>query len=84
MARAAELHDIGKIAVPDAILRKRAPLNSAEWDIMRNHPVIGERILSSAAAMIPVAKLVRSTTNAGTEAGTRTGSPRRRSRSARA
>jgi HD-GYP domain-containing protein (c-di-GMP phosphodiesterase class II) len=61
VARAAELHDIGKIAVPDVILHKRAPLNSGEWEIMRNHPVIGERILSSAPAMAPVAKLVRST-----------------------
>jgi HD-GYP domain-containing protein (c-di-GMP phosphodiesterase class II) len=61
VARAAELHDIGKIAVPDAILHKRAPLNAGEWEIMRNHPVIGERILSSAPAMAPVAKLVRST-----------------------
>ena len=61
VARAAELHDIGKIAVPDAILHKRAPLNSAEWEIMRNHPLIGERILLSAPAMTPVAKLVRST-----------------------
>ena len=61
VARAAELHDIGKIAVPDAILHKRAPLNSFEWEIMRNHPLIGERILSSAPAMAPVAKLIRST-----------------------
>ncbi len=61
VARAAELHDIGKIAVPDAILYKRAPLDSHEWQIMRNHPVIGERILSSAPALAPVAKLVRST-----------------------
>ena len=61
VARAAELHDIGKIAVPDAILYKRAPLNSNEWEVMRNHPVIGERILSSAPAMAPVGKLVRAT-----------------------
>jgi diguanylate cyclase (GGDEF)-like protein len=61
VARAAELHDIGKIAVPDVILHKRAPLNSNEWEMMREHPVIGERILSSAPAMTPVAKLVRAT-----------------------
>jgi HD-GYP domain-containing protein (c-di-GMP phosphodiesterase class II) len=47
--------------VPDSILHKGAPLTSSEWEIMRSHPVIGERILSSAPAMTPVAKLVRST-----------------------
>jgi diguanylate cyclase (GGDEF)-like protein len=61
IARAAELHDIGKIGVPDGILRKRGPLNSAEWTLMRNHTLIGERILASAPAMAPVARLVRST-----------------------
>jgi two-component system cell cycle response regulator len=61
IARAAELHDIGKIGVPDGILRKRGPLNPAEWTLMRNHTLIGERILSSAPAMAPVARLVRST-----------------------
>ena len=61
IARASELHDIGKIGVPDGVLRKRGPLNSAEWSLMRNHTLIGERILSSAPAMAPVARLVRST-----------------------
>jgi two-component system cell cycle response regulator len=61
VARASELHDIGKIGVPDGILRKRGPLNQAEWTLMRNHTLIGERILGSAPAMAPVARLVRST-----------------------
>jgi two-component system, cell cycle response regulator len=61
IARASELHDIGKIGVPDGILRKRGPLNQAEWTLMRNHTLIGERILASAPAMAPVARLVRST-----------------------
>jgi two-component system cell cycle response regulator len=61
IARASELHDIGKIGVPDGILRKRGPLNHAEWSLMRNHTLIGERILASAPAMARVAALVRST-----------------------
>ncbi len=61
IARASELHDIGKIGVPDGILRKRGPLNQAEWSLMRTHTLIGERILASAPAMAPVARLVRST-----------------------
>jgi diguanylate cyclase (GGDEF)-like protein len=61
IARASELHDIGKIGVPDVILSKRGPLNQAEWSLMRNHTLIGERILASAPAMAPVATLVRST-----------------------
>jgi diguanylate cyclase (GGDEF)-like protein len=61
IARASELHDIGKIGVPDEILTKRGPLNQTEWSLMRNHTLIGERILSSAPAMSRVARLVRST-----------------------
>jgi two-component system, cell cycle response regulator len=57
--RAAELHDIGKVAVPDAVLHKPGPLDDAEWDLMRQHSVIGERILGAAPAMRPVARLVR-------------------------
>jgi two-component system cell cycle response regulator len=59
LLRAAELHDIGKLAIPDAILDKPGPLDAEEWQFMRQHPVIGERILSAAPALVPVAKLVR-------------------------
>ena len=60
VARAAELHDVGKIAVPDAILDKPGPLDPVEWGFMRRHPLIGERILLEAPALRPVARLVRS------------------------
>jgi HD-GYP domain-containing protein (c-di-GMP phosphodiesterase class II) len=59
VARAAELHDIGKMAVPDAILDKPGPLDEEEWAFMRRHTLIGESILSAAPALVPVAKLVR-------------------------
>jgi two-component system cell cycle response regulator len=60
VARAAELHDVGKIAVPDAILDKPGTLDPVEWSFMRRHPLIGERILLAAPALRPVARLVRS------------------------
>jgi diguanylate cyclase (GGDEF)-like protein len=58
--RAAELHDTGKMAIPDAILSKPGPLEPDEWRFMREHPLIGERIISAAPALVPVARLVRS------------------------
>ncbi len=60
VARAAELHDIGKVAVPDCVLSKPGPLDGDEWRLMRRHSVAGERILTAAPALLPVAKLVRS------------------------
>ena len=56
----AALHDIGKAAIPDAILTKAGPLDDGEWAFMRRHTLIGERIVASAHALVGVAKLVRS------------------------
>jgi diguanylate cyclase (GGDEF)-like protein len=61
VGRAAELHDVGKVAVPDAILDKPEALNEDEWAFMRRHTLLGERILNGAEAMRPVARIVRST-----------------------
>lgn len=43
---ASKLHDIGKIAIPDHILLKTSPLLDNEWEIMKTHTIIGEKILS--------------------------------------
>ena len=59
MVRAAELHDIGKVAVPDAILHKPGPLDEAEWSFIRQHTIIGERIVGAAEALRPVGRVVR-------------------------
>jgi diguanylate cyclase (GGDEF)-like protein len=61
LARAAELHDVGKVGIPDAILEKPDELNEAEWEFMHQHTVLGERILSAAPALRPVAVIVRAT-----------------------
>jgi two-component system cell cycle response regulator len=48
------------MAIPDAILDKPAPLDPAEWEFIRRHTIIGERIVAAAPALRPVATLVRS------------------------
>ena len=55
---AAHLHDIGKIAVPDAVLRKIGPLTADEWQEMRRHPVTGYNILRRVADFQDIAVLV--------------------------
>jgi HD-GYP domain-containing protein (c-di-GMP phosphodiesterase class II) len=56
---AAELHDVGKVAIPETILRKPGPLDDEEWAFMRRHTLIGERILLAAPALTHVAAIVR-------------------------
>jgi len=58
--RAAELHDLGKVAIPTAILSKNGPLNDEEWEFMRRHSIIGERILAGVPSLEGAASLVRS------------------------
>ena len=57
---AAELHDVGKTAIPAEILNKKGPLDEEEWRFMRRHTLIGERIIMAAPALAPTARLVRS------------------------
>ncbi len=57
---AAKLHDVGKTAIPAAIREKRGPLNSQEWEFVRQHPVIGARIVSAAPALASTATLILS------------------------
>jgi diguanylate cyclase (GGDEF)-like protein len=61
LRQAAELHDVGKMAIPEQILTKPGPLDDDEWAFVRRHPLIGERIIAAAPALAPAAKLVRST-----------------------
>ena len=52
------LHDIGKIGIPDALLRKPGELTPGEWELMKKHPEIGFRILSSIKFLKGAAQLV--------------------------
>lgn len=57
---AAELHDVGKVAIPDEILLKPGPLDAGEWRFMERHTLIGERIIGSSPGLAPIAAMVRS------------------------
>ena len=59
VARAAELHDIGKVGIPSEILSKRGPLGVDEWEFVRRHSLIGERILFGIPSLEGVGALVR-------------------------
>jgi HD-GYP domain-containing protein (c-di-GMP phosphodiesterase class II) len=57
---AAELHDVGKEAVPDEVLSKPGPLDEEEKAFVRQHTIIGQRILGVSPALNYIAQLVRS------------------------
>jgi HD-GYP domain-containing protein (c-di-GMP phosphodiesterase class II) len=54
----AMLHDVGKIGIPDAILRKPGPLDEAEWAMMRRHPQLGYDILRGVEFLAPALPIV--------------------------
>lgn len=56
---AALLHDIGKVAIPDEVLAHPETLDEESWDLMREHPAVGERMLDAMSGMGAVARMVR-------------------------
>ena len=59
VALAAELHDVGKVAIPDLILRKPGPLDPLEEKVMRRHAEIGEAMVLESPGLAVAAALVR-------------------------
>src|SRR5579862_4822738 len=59
LRRAGIVHDIGKVVVPDAILLKPGPLSEAEIEVMRKHPVVGERICAPLRTFRLVLPIIR-------------------------
>jgi putative two-component system response regulator len=53
------LHDVGKIAVPDAVLQKPGSLTEDEYDVIKQHPIVGERLCGSLRSLAPVRPIVR-------------------------
>jgi HD-GYP domain-containing protein (c-di-GMP phosphodiesterase class II) len=59
LEQAAQLHDVGKIGIPGALLQKAGPLTSAEWGAMREHPAVGERIVQGVPNLCAVGLAIR-------------------------
>jgi putative nucleotidyltransferase with HDIG domain len=59
VAQAGLLHDIGKIGVPEPVLRKHGPLDAAEWVVMRRHPVTGAQIVAPFEHLAGAAVIIR-------------------------
>ncbi len=59
LERASILHDVGKIGIPDTLLLKPEKLNEEEWEIMRQHPVLGEEICHPLRSLQDVCPIIR-------------------------
>jgi len=59
VALAGQLHDIGKVAIPDAILQKPGPLTEEEWEQMRRHSIVGAEVISCIPSLRPLAPVIR-------------------------
>jgi putative two-component system response regulator len=57
--RGAFLHDIGKIAIPDAVLLKKSKLTPGEYELMKRHPVTGDELCRTVRSLEPVRQIVR-------------------------
>ncbi len=57
--RGGVLHDIGKVGIPDPVLFKAGPLDAAEWEIMRQHPVIGDEMVAPLRSLQDVRPIIR-------------------------
>ncbi len=53
------LHDIGKISIPESILRKTGPLSKEEWEEMREHPRVGARMVEGIPYLAPAIPTIR-------------------------
>jgi len=59
IAQAGLLHDLGKIAIPERVLRKPGPLSEEEWAVMRRHPIVGAQIVAPLEFFADGAVIVR-------------------------
>ena len=53
------LHDVGKVGIPDEILKKPGPLDERQWAIVRKHPLIGEQLVRRVAGFVDVTSIIR-------------------------
>ena len=59
LKRGGFLHDLGKVSIPDAILKKGTSLSADEWKVMKQHPLIGEKICAPMQSLRDVLPIIR-------------------------